>query len=336
VVWITEPSLKELAGSISSGRFTEGVQGVKINSTKELLENARDPNIVVFIDAHALENLDRISALLPAYVVGVAHDTIAHTISWLGPRTWLAHVVSASLFEHPLAVEHMRNLLGSLTSNREIRLLDWISTDTEGRRVKLAHASKRGERLERMVEYLVERGISPRLVEQARDAAEELLTNAFYDAPVSAGAMPKPISRTQDVELPEKNACDLAYGCRGGELAIVRVRDPFGSLTRERLTEVLLRCSRSDMDVRVDESMGGAGLGMWKVFSSALFVAVSVVRQHHTEILVGIGKRPPGTKPFAFHLFFGEGRKRRFWNLFNDESNLEGLNRSVMLELKPD
>ena len=68
--------------------------------------------------------------------------------------------------------------------------------------------------------------------------------------------------------------------------------------------------------------MGGAGLGMWRIFSAASFVAISVVNQHHTDVLVGIGKRASGAqRPFAFHLFFNETSQRRYWKLVEDESN---------------
>jgi hypothetical protein len=67
--------------------------------------------------------------------------------------------------------------------------------------------------------------------------------------------------------------------------------------------------------------MGGAGLGLWRIFAAASFVAISVANQHHTEVLVGIGKRAAGAgaRPFAFHLFFTEDAKRRFWKLQDDD-----------------
>jgi hypothetical protein len=198
----------------------------------------------------------------------------------------------------------------------------------------LTHSSKRVARLERMGEFFESKAVSPRTTQLLRDAAEELLTNAFYDAPVAAGAMKKPVSRTQDIALPDDSACDLAYGCRE-DLAIVRVRDPFGSLSRRRLVEVLSRCARTDMKVEVDETMGGAGLGMWRIFSGASFVGISVVKSQHTEVLVGIAKRAtPGPRPFAFHLFFREDGKRRFWKLSDEETSKPSINKSMVIVAK--
>jgi hypothetical protein len=338
VVWISDPSLQALGAKLASGRGTPlSSVGTSVTSLDAFIRAARpvdgEPTLG-FVDHHALPHLTRVAASLPPTIIGVATDSLASTVAWLQPHPWLAHVVSASAFEHPMAGWHFENLIATFTAGSKPRLLDWLGPEVAGRRIRLAKSNKREERLERMSDFLGEKGVSPRTVQQLRDSAEELLTNAFYDAPVAAGAFHEAISRTLEVTLPDNLACDLAYGCRD-DLAIVRVKDPFGSLSRKRLTDVLMRCSRTDMGVEVDESMGGAGLGMWKVFSSATFVAISVVAHRHTEILVGVAKRAPGPRPFAFHLFFSDGAKPRSWTAFDDATVQQAnLNNSVLLAVK--
>ncbi len=330
VVWFAEPSLRAPGEQIASGRFT-GTSGTFVTSAEEFGLAIRDTDTVAFVDAHALPALTKREAV-PAATIVVCKEQLPNAVSWFQPHPWVSHVVSASMLEHPLADEHFKNVVATFKAEKP-RLLDWLGSDVAGRRIRLSHASRRVERLERMGEYLSSNGVGARTIEQLRDAAEELLTNAFYDAPVAAGAIKEPISRSFDVALPDKYACDLAYGARG-DLAIVRVKDPFGSLSRRRLVEVLLRCARTDMKVEVDESMGGAGLGMWRIFSNASFVAISVVKHSHTEVLVGVAKRAPGPRPFAFHLFFTDGGKPRYWSQAKDESINPSLNHSVLLELK--
>jgi hypothetical protein len=333
---MSDPSLHSLAAKLASGQGSPlPSPGTRVSSLEELVRALReDESTLAFVDHHALPQLSRIGATLPPNIIGVATETLASAVAWLQPYPWLSHVVSASTLDHPMATWHFENLVTSFEAGGKPRLLDWLGPEVAGRRIRLAKSNKRVERLERMTDFLGEKGVSGRTIQQLRDAAEELLTNAFYDAPVSAGAFDEAISRTLDVTLPDNLACDLAYGCRD-DLAIVRVKDPFGSLTRKRLTDVLMRCSRTDMGVEVDESMGGAGLGMWKVFSVASFVAISVVAHRHTEILVGVAKRAPGPKPFAFHLFFSEGAKPRSWTAFNDETVQQAsLNNSVLLAVK--
>ena len=272
------------------------------------------PGTVAIIDEAGLAEL---TDAPPCPVIAVTDEPLQGVVGRIAARPWLDHVISSTALQNPLATQHLGHLLGELeTSDSGPRLLDWIDKSVVGRRVRLVQASRRPDRLDKLTEFYESQGVTLRTIQVLRDAAEELLTNAFYDAPVAAGVVGEAISRTRDVCLPDEHACDLAYGCQD-DLAFVRVRDPFGSLTRKRLTEVLVRCARSDMQVQVDESMGGAGLGLWRIFSGATVVGVSVVEGRSTEIFVAVWKRAgSGPRPFCFHLFFQEGHKGgRVWKV---------------------
>lgn len=313
-----------------------------VGSAQEWLDARRDAKTVSFVDSSTIASLDQVALqgateqpALPGPVIAICDDSLQAAIGWLPVRPWLSHVVSSGTLQHPLAAEHLGNVMRTLTSSGQPRLLDWLGPTVAGRRVRLAHASRRAERLERMTAFFDAKGVGARTTELLRDAAEELLTNAFYDAPVAAGALKQPISRTQDVSLSDDSACDMVYGCRD-DLAVVRVRDPFGSLSRARLVEVLTRCARTDMAVEVDETMGGAGLGLWRIFSAASFVALAVVQNRYTEFLIGIGKRVSAKpRPFAFHLFFKEhSRAPRRWRLLDADSTKPNINKSVTIVTK--
>jgi hypothetical protein len=330
IVWMSERLSRELITSLPSA--PSGASGITlVASPQEFLSARCDAKTVAFVDSSTLAELGD-QQVPPGPVIAICDDALQTAIGWLPSHPWLSHVMSASMLRHPLAAEHLGNVMATLTSSGKPRLLDWMGPTMAGRRVRLARASRRVDRLERMTAYFDAKGVGARTIELLRDAAEELLTNAFYDAPVAAGALARPISRTQDVSLSDDSACDMVYGCRE-DLAIVRVRDPFGSLSRTRLVEVLTRCARTDMQVEVDETMGGAGLGLWRIFSAASFVAIAVVNNRHTEFLIGIGKRAAATpRPFAFHLFFKDhGRAVRRWRLLDADSTKPNVNQSVTI-----
>jgi hypothetical protein len=308
---MSEPHVRRLA------ELLPGVETVVTGSFSKFRDAKRDDKTVAVVDGeHLGEIVDAPSS--PTIIVG--GDQLPVVVGWLANRPWLAHVVSDTALQHPLAGEHLRNVSQSLVAGKPPRLLDWVDKGITGRRVKLAQASRRGDRLDRMSEFFAENGTSARTVQVLRDAAEELLTNAFYDAPVAAGVVGEAISRTRDVTLPDDHACDMAYGCRD-DVAMVRVRDPFGSLRRKRLIEVLSRCARTDMQVEVDETMGGAGLGLWRIFSGASLVAISVVAGRATDILVATWKRAGVARPFACHMYFYETDKHaRNWTLSKDST----------------
>jgi hypothetical protein len=278
-------------------------------STKRELEKAASRSAkAAFLDADALSQAHPF--ILPLPVVGVVGDDIAAAVTVLGTYPWLSHVVGVGLLDNPLAASHMRGLLEALSQKGD-DLSVFLPGEVKGRTARLVFSEGRSTRVERVGQYLEHHQVGPRTVGLLRDVAEELLTNAFYDAPVAGGFVTTPISRTYAVRLPAVRSCEIAYGVRGSDLAFVRVQDRFGSLTRDRLISVLQRCARSDMAVSIDESMGGAGLGLWRIFSSATVVAISVSPTNRCDILVGVQQRALQRKarggappPFAVHLFF--------------------------------
>lgn len=298
----TSSSVAEVLSSRLEGNVTV------VASASELSDMAQEPQTVCFVDSAKLAQLDR----APAAPVIAICDELTTAVDWMARYPWLDNVISTSLLQHPIGAAHLECVKKTLSSSDSPRVLDWLGPDFDARRVRLNSAGRRNERLERMSDFFAAKGVGTRTIERVRDVAEELLTNAFYDAPVAAGLFAQAISRTQDVTLPEEHACELVYGCHG-DLAVLRVRDPFGSLRRERLVEVLARCARTDMSVQVDETMGGAGLGLWRVFSAATFACVSVRENLSTEFVIGLGKRSAGDRPFAAHLFFEAGKERRQW-----------------------
>jgi hypothetical protein len=332
---MSEPLLRPLRERLASGRLGLGSHPIFVSSVKEFQEATRSAKTVAFLDRTTIPLAATVvEESPPGPVVAICDEPLQTAIGWLQPHPWISHVVSGAMLEHPIADEHLENVTRTLSAGGKPRLLDWLGPTVTGRRIRLTHASSRAARLEKMSDFFHTNGVGPRTLQLIRDAAEELLTNAFYDAPVAAGALKKPVSRTQDISLPDDSACDLAYACRD-DLVLVRVRDPFGSLSRRRLVEVLSRCARTDMKVEVDETMGGAGLGMWRIFSGASFVGIVVVKNRHTEVLVGIAKRAAsGPRPFAFHLFFSDSGKRRFWKLADEDSSKPSANKSVTIVSK--
>ncbi|MFB6352230.1 MAG: hypothetical protein ABEN55_03345 [Bradymonadaceae bacterium] len=134
-------------------------------------------------------------------------------------------------------------------------------------------------------EFVDEIGLSRRLVRNFELVTGELVSNAIYDAPVDEQGNPRfrDTSRTESVQLDEDESVEVSF-CRDGERVGVSVVDPFGSLSRERITEYLARCHRSDAD-QLDWSSGGAGLGLYQAFNSLTHFVANVDPGHRTEVI---------------------------------------------------
>ena len=256
---------------------------VRVRNKGELLkEIARRPRAVAFVDADLLPHIggDRLQAPVVAILDDPPAEVLSKTVRLLDKFPWLAHCVSAQMLATPFARQHLTTFMDQLFDGPEQQILGAAGV---GRVAKIARASRREVRFERMHQFFAKHGISDRAISSIADVSEELVMNALYDAPVEAGYFKKAVPRTEDVELPPDLACEISYGIEGGN-AFVRLRDPFGALSRSRLLDVLNRCNSNK--VTLDESRGGAGLGLWRIFSTATTVAITVIPGRLTDVLV--------------------------------------------------
>jgi hypothetical protein len=273
-----------------------------VETRQTFAERIRRPGTVAFLDEPTLRVTGDLGWAAP--VVAVLECPLARAVKWMRRYPWLHHVVSASALDEE-GSQYLGPLVRKLGARKPIDLQTLVGAPLTGRAAQLNRARLRSRRLERMSDFLAAHGFGGRHAVLACDLAEEMLSNAFYDAPAEAGVIPRPVSRLSDIVLP--TPCEIAYGVGEG-VAFVRVRDVFGSLRRARMMEVLERCAREAMSVEPDESRGGAGLGLWRIFSTASVLSINVLGGKLTEVLVGIRRRHPRTakkvRPYAFHLHF--------------------------------
>jgi hypothetical protein len=243
--------------------------------------------------------------------VGLARGHDAHA------ATPDAHVQCALLLERLVGGEP-RALLGP---------------NGRGRVALLAQASRREPRRERIRDFFAKHGVSSRSLASIDELFEELVTNALYDAPVEAGYFSRAVARTEDIELPHERACEISYGIDQTS-AFMRVRDTFGALTRQRLIDVLHRCNARS--VGLDESRGGAGLGLWRVFAIASSITINVVPGSMTDILVAlrIHEGKVSKELVATHLFFAPPAPSAFPSVFPEDGSY--LDDSIARRLRTD
>ncbi len=256
---------------------------------------------VAFVDLDLLPQLG--GGMTDLSVVGIVDDSRGGAVRALVSYPWLSHLITTSMLASPDARAHIEALLERLELGPTHHVLGSAGV---GRTALLGSSSRRENRFERMREFFAAQGISARTISSSNDIAEELVTNALYDAPVEAGYFKTAVLRTEEVELPPEHACEISYGIEQ-DTVFVRVRDPFGALTRARLLNVLNRCTAAG--VSLDESRGGAGLGLWRIFSTASSIAITVNPGSLTDILVRIEarkRRSVGRQLLAVHLFFPE------------------------------
>jgi hypothetical protein len=122
--------------------------------------------------------------------------------------------------------------------------------------------------LEKLTDYLRDAQIGARNLATVVQAADELLMNAIFDAPVDEMGTRISIAstRTSPIRLQGKRRIELKAGFNSTHVA-VQVRDFFGSLERGRLFEKLAEVYGLN-DYKIDRRSAGAGLGLASVYRS--------------------------------------------------------------------
>jgi hypothetical protein len=132
------------------------------------------------------------------------------------------------------------------------------------------------------VAQFVDRGGAPKRVsEMMAELTHELLMNAMYDAPVDeSGRALFAQDRKAEISLPLGAIPRLRFGGDGLRF-VVEVEDPFGRLTR---SHVVGGIARGLTGGEMDQSHGGAGLGMLKIYQSSAVLLVDVCRGRRSRV----------------------------------------------------
>ncbi len=174
-------------------------------------------------------------------------------------------------------------------------------------RTALKRSSERHGVLAHIVSTLEESGLQARFVEQLRLAADELLTNAFFNAPTDdKGERPYAAThRSEEVVLPDDRGVEVEVATVGGQVGLL-VADGYGSLSPSTIVGYLGKCLRAGAD-QVDEKDGGAGLGLFYVFEAVSHFVINVAPTTRTEMIgvldASVRYREFASRPKSLNVF---------------------------------
>ena len=156
--------------------------------------------------------------------------------------------------------------------------LDWGATSVE---LTVRSTTDRDAAVARIQEFVGALSVPKRISEMFAELGHELIMNAIYDAPIDALGRPKYAGdRKADVVLDEAEQPIVKLGTDGTRL-VLQVRDPFGRLERKHVVEGLARGLAGG---EMDQTHGGAGLGMMVCHNASSAMLFDVARGRHTEV----------------------------------------------------
>ncbi|MEZ0391480.1 MAG: cyclic nucleotide-binding domain-containing protein [Pseudobdellovibrionaceae bacterium] len=273
-------------------------------------------------------NLDEAKGLYQEHVPAIifCDDTMSEFLAWVNAQGYKGHfVMMESLtinFQRLMDLNFIRNVItrdpedrtgtvkSILTSLSKILhknyfgVEKYLSWGTDVKTVKVAKSKDRGQLKEGMLTHFKSLGIRGAILDRVQVAAEEMLMNAIYDAPVDieGKSLFNHLPRTTEVELNPNQQSELSFGCDGNLLA-VSILDPFGALRQDILIRYLDSCYNGAAGT-LNANKGGAGRGLHQILESCDWTIFNVEAGSRTEViaLFDIDQKRDG--PPQFHYFF--------------------------------
>lgn len=191
----------------------------------------------------------------------------------------------------PLEPEELIVTAGKLMRKDIFGIDKYLMWGIEPYTIELREARKKPEYLRQVVGYAEELGCTQRMIDLADGIADELITNAIFNAPRDADGKPKyaHLSRKEPVVLEDHEVGTLSFACDGNHLAIGST-DPFGALSVDTVVGYLNRCMVKGPE-QMSEASGGAGLGIHRMFSSLSKFVVNLEPGKRTEVIALVDLR---------------------------------------------
>jgi hypothetical protein len=234
----------------------------------------------------------------PLLAAAKASPRVVSVLGWPAfasmPRPW------------ELAMATRRIVDAEAVSPRLGELFPWGSTVA---RFRPRSSAERDAAVTEAGELAVRAGASSRIAQRVSEVAHEMLMNAMYDAPIDASGAPKYAhDRKQEVALDDDEVPTFRLAADGINVAL-QVVDPFGGLRRDHVLGGILRgrSAAQGEAPAVDTSNGGAGLGLYRIYSQSTVMITDVDPGRYTSVTaffdLDVNPREARTLPVSLHMF---------------------------------
>jgi hypothetical protein len=208
-------------------------------------------------------------------------EPLRRSLRYLAETRAIDHVFGRRDFESPpraWEVTMIARRLQGVPAPALGAYLDWGFTAVD---IDVRSTADRDAAAARIQDFIGALQVPKRIAEMFAELGHELIMNAMYDAPIDAFGRPKyAADRRAEIALAAHERPVVRIATDGTRLAL-QVRDPFGRLERRHVFDGLARGLAGG---EMDQSHGGAGLGMMVCHNASTAMFFDVVPNRHTEV----------------------------------------------------
>ncbi len=246
------------------------------------------PTVVLFHWDHpgdrAMGLARQIAGACPsARLIILAEPSPPEDIGALLGEPWFRHLFG---LQSPWLMEELGTVLAKLNGRSLFGLHSLLPWGTRIIEVPIGQSDDKPLAMAGIERFMGLIGIRGRMVSRLQAAADEMLMNAVYDAPVNreTGSYRfAALSRQSKVTLDAPDRPTLSYGSDGRTFGI-SISDPFGGLTPAILTRYIAKGLRRGDD-QIDDKAGGAGLGLYLLFTHLNSMSLHLSPGRQTEVV---------------------------------------------------
>lgn len=151
-------------------------------------------------------------------------------------------------------------------------------------------------------DYLKWLGVSRNVRTAMALIADELTTNAIYNAPRAADGTARyaALDRREKIDLDPWEHARVQFGS-DGDVFVLSVTDFFGALEPQRILDGMRRCLASDD--QIEHKAGGAGIGLYTALGSCAQLVFNVEPGVRTEVIAIADLSRGAPRKSSLHLF---------------------------------
>ena len=137
---------------------------------------------------------------------------------------------------------------------------------------------------------------SESFVSEAAMVADELITNAIFNAPFVSDENRSGADRSLRTLISKDQKNSEFFVATDGDRLILGCRDPFGGLDINYLLNKVYRCYVQGVDKNINMGHGGAGIGSFMVFNTGASYYLAVEKGKQTIVCASLPLKMSGSK----------------------------------------